>query len=170
MELKELLDRLKELKGVAFLSPREEWFVSRVISEGFSPEVVFEAVSKFLNSQPEQRRQKVPIYLCYKLLTKMRKGLPLWRERFEEKLNYAILVGAKAQLFEPKDEESAERFLLELEQKLALELLKKLSKGERLKIAKTFSAFKDSQELYKDLVRREILKLFGIKPFSLYID
>ncbi|MEN3034448.1 MAG: hypothetical protein ABDH18_05620 [Aquificaceae bacterium] len=168
--MEELINKIKTLKGIAFLSPREEWFINRAIEEGYSPQDVFEAVSEFLASQPEKRRSKVPIYLCYKNLLKMRRGLPFWRERFEKKLEYAISVGLNPESFEPSDEEKAEKFLIELEKKLAMELFKKLDEKKRASIIKTFSAFRDSPELYKDLLRREVLKLFGIRPFSLYID
>ncbi|SHK43412.1 hypothetical protein [Thermocrinis minervae] len=173
---KELKEYVLSLKGVPFLSPKEKLYLQLLEREGYPLEIVKAAISKHYMSLPQEERSKSPLYASFHILKRLaskkdtkEKGYESWREVFYQKIKQVEGFLKMESVPEPKDESQAQEILQSLESKLVKELWEKLSDEEKKAILKKFSSWKNNQELYRLLVKQEVLRRFGLKPFSLYV-
>jgi len=168
---------LMHLKGELFLSPREELFIRTLTERLRIPEeVVAEGIKRCLQSLPPERRRRFPLFRCFSAVKEVYKlykereakkqALP-WRETFYEKLE-AVKDLVEFSFEEPRSEKEAEEVLRLLERKLMGELWRKLSPQEKRKIAKKYAEFREEEELFKELVKEELRRLYRLPVLSLY--
>ena len=167
------------LKGQFFLSPRERQFINLLTKELQIPEEVLrQALEECLKAVPPEKRRKFPLFKCLKKVLELKqlharreafqKDLN-WKEIFYEKLRYASAY-LDEEVKEPQTEEEAERTLRELESKLMKRLWKELPKEEKKKIVEKYKDVKgEDEELFKELVKHELRKIYGIPELSLYV-
>lgn len=174
---KELKDFILELKGNSFfLPPRDIWFLKFLEEEGYPIEVVREGIKRFYFFYPPEKRAKLPLFMSYREIRKINRVYVKskkidWKENFFKKLEKAkIILGEEVKYTEPKDMESAERILQELESKIAQKLWDSLNKEEKTKLMKKFSVFKENKELLKAMIKRELFRGIGLKSLSLFVD
>ena len=168
-----------ELKGGDFfLSPRDREFLRILQDQEIPEEVAIEGIRRCLLSLPPSRRKKTPLFLCYGTVVKVleekrrinayREG-PDWRERFRKKLALVKDLLEEIPPF-PKDEETAKKILRDIEDRLLRRFWRRIPKEEREKITKRYRPYKREKELYRELVKREIQRRFGLPDLSLYVD
>ncbi len=170
---------ITSLKGQFFLSPRERQFINLLTKELQIPrEIVRQALEECLKAVPPEKRRNFPIFRCLKKVLELRELYAKkeafqnnidWKNIFYEKLRYASAY-INEEVKEPKTEEEAERILRELEAKLMKKLWEELPKEERKKIVKKYKSVKgEDEELFKELVKHELRKMFKIPELSLYV-
>ncbi|RMH09373.1 MAG: hypothetical protein D6699_00100 [Aquificota bacterium] len=175
---RELKDFILELKGGGFfLSPRDRWFLKFLEENAYPLEVVKEGIKRFILSYPPEKRQKLPLFLSFKEIEKLRKRhtkqkgtSESWKEKFYRRLELVRPYMADLSFKEPKDVNEAEKMLMEVEKKLAKVLWDNLSQEEKRSLLKKYATFKGEEELFKLLLRRELLKRVGISSLSLFVD
>ena len=173
------LDTLKRLKGVHFLSPKDEKVIRTLREDyGIPEEVIEEGIEECLKEVNPLRRKRYPLYRCikkvlelYKLKKRKEKVRFDWLEKFNEKLRFVEGFINISEIPEPESEEEAERILKEIERKIFQSLWDSLEKEEKRKILHKFREVKEEdEELFKELVKDELRKRFGIPYLSLYIE
>ncbi len=168
-----------ELKGGDFfLSPRDREFLRILQEQEIPEEVAMEGIRRCLLSLPPSRRRKTPLFLCYgtvvRVLEEKRRISaytegPDWRERFRRKVALVRDLLEDIPPF-PKDEETAKRVLREIEDRLLRKFWRKIPKEERERILERYRHYKRERELYRELLKREIQRRFGLPDLSLYVD
>ncbi len=175
---RELKGFILELKGEGFmLSPRDRLFLKHLEESGYPIELVREALRRFFLSYPPERRKKLPLSMCRHELERLKKHYIKketagdWREKFRQKLELAEkLLGENLLVEEPEDPARAEELLEELEKRVAKRLWEGLEEEEKKSLLRKYATFKGDEELFKLLIRRELLKRAGIKSLSLFLD
>ena len=176
---KDLEDFILRLKGgVFFLSPREKLFLKFLDEMGIPESVVKRGIEECYRSINPLKRSKYPLFLCFKnvmetyenhLRLEAQRAEIDWERRFWEKLE--LVKGmVKAKVERPASEEEAQRILKEIETRIVRNLWRKLDREEREKIKEKYKEFKDNKEIYRELVKAEVKKIFGVPDLSLYID
>lgn len=175
---RELKDFILQIKGDFFLSPRDRWFLKFLEEEGYPLEVVKEGIKKFFLFHPPNRASKLPLFMSFGQIQKLKRfyikktsqGLD-WKERFLKKLRLAEeILGRKIQVKMPEDMQSAEEILQSLSSEIAKKLWDELSREQKASLMKKFASFKQDQELFKAMIKRELFKEKGIKSLSLFVD
>ncbi len=175
---RELKDFVLQLKGDFFLSPRDRWFLKFLEEEGYPLEVVKEGIRKFFLFHPPERASKLPLFMSFGQIQKLRKlyikkpseGTD-WKEKFLRKLRLAEeILARKIEVKMPKDIQSAEELLHSLSSEIAKKLWDELGKEQKASLLKKFAIFKQDQELFKAMIKRELFKEKGIKSLSLFVD
>jgi len=167
------------LKEQFFLSPREKQFIDLLIEELRIPkEVIGHALEECLKAVPPEKRRKFPIFRCSKKILELHK-LYARREAFQNNLNWKVIFYEKLKKVEvylgekpkePKTEEEAERILREVESKLMKKLWDDLPKEEKRRIVRKYEGLrKEEEELFKELVKHELRKIYKIPELSLYV-
>ncbi len=167
------------LKGQFFLSPRERQFINLITKELQVPEdILRQALEECLKAVPPEKRRKFPLFKCLRKVLELQKlharqeafqNSLNWKEVFYEKLSYANAY-LNEEIKEPQTEEEAERILRELESKLMKKLWEELSKEERKKIVSKYKTVKEEdEELFKELIKHELRKIYKIPELSLYV-
>ncbi len=170
---------ITSLKGQFFLSPRERQFINLLTKELQVPkEVLRQALEECLRAVPPEKRKKFPLFKCLKKVLELQKlharqeafqNSLSWKEIFYEKLRYANAY-LNEEVKEPKTEEEAERILRELESKLMKKLWGELPKEEKRKIVNKYKSVKEEdEELFKELIKHELRKIYKIPELSLYV-
>lgn len=176
---RELKDFILQLRGGGFfLSPRDRWFLKFLEEEGYPLEVVREGIRKFFLLHPPERRSKLPLFMSFGEVQKLRKlhinRQPKkldWKERFLKKLRLAQdILGVELGLEPPEDMDSAEQLLQSIGAQVAKRLWDSLSREEKTEILRKFSPFREKEELFRAMVRRELFKRMGIGELSLFVD
>ncbi len=175
---KRLENFILELKGgVFFLSPREKMFLDFLEEMEIPESVVREGIEKCYTALSPKRRSKHPVFLCFKSIMEVYENFQRlsaqkveidWRRRFKEKIKLVSHM-IDGEVCEPDSEESAHRILKELERSIVSKLWKKMSKEERERIMKKYAEFKNNKEIFRELVKREVQKFYGIPDLSLYV-
>lgn len=174
---KELKDLVMELKGGDFfLSPRDRWFLKFLEESNYPLPVVREGIRRFFLKHPPERR-RLPLFMSFGEIERLRKVYKdketkgfSWQERFWDKVKVVERFLGEVKVEEPKDMESAEKTLQTLENMVAKRLWDSLSKEERSKLIKKFSQFRQEEELFKLMIKGELLKREGVKRLSLFVD
>ncbi|MEN3028586.1 MAG: hypothetical protein ABDH29_05115 [Aquificaceae bacterium] len=176
---RELKDLVLEFKsGDFFLSPRDSWFLKFLEEEGYPIEVVREGIRKFFLFYPPEKRSKLPLFMSFGEIKKLSKhhikrAPPSedWREKFRERLKRAEeILGTSLTGTEPEDIREAEEFLQGLERRIANFLWEGLGKEEKSRLMAKFRVFRNEEELFKAMIKRELLKRAGLKGLSLFLD
>lgn len=176
---KELKEYILQLKGGEFfLSPRDSWFLKFLEEEGYPLEVVREGIRKFFLFYPPERRSKLPLFMSFGEVQKLRRlhirktsETEGWKERFLKKVRLAEeILGKDIKIDIPKDIKVAEEILQNLEKEIAKKLWEELSKEEKADILRKFAPFKENEELFKSMVKRELFKRKNIRGLSLFLD
>ena len=173
----ELKDFILELRGGGFfLSPRDRWFLKFLEENAYPVDVVKEGIKKFFMSYPPEKRQKLPLFMSFREIEKLHKKYikqtshaESWKDRFYKKLEL-VRPYIDLSIDEPKDLNEAERVLAELERKLAQILWKNLSEEEKKSLVKKYAQFRKEEELFKLLIKRELLSRIGVRSLSLFVD
>ena len=102
-------------------------------------------------------------------------GFEDWEARWEKKWNLARKVltehGIDYTLSKvPESEEEAVEILSEVERAIAKALWERLSKEEKKEIQEAFRDYEDNEELFKALVKAEVLRRFGIPNLGFFAD
>ncbi|GAB6064959.1 hypothetical protein JCM9492_00510 [Aquifex pyrophilus] len=173
------LETLKRLKGVHFLSPRDEKVI-RILREEYKipEEVIEEGLEECLKGVNPLKRKKYPAYRCikkvlelYKLKKRKERKELNWLKRFKEKLSLVEDIINVSEVPKPSSEEEAERILREVEGRIFKRLWESLEKEEKKRIVyKLRDVREEDEELFKELVKDELRKRFGIPYLSLYIE
>ncbi len=176
---KRLEDFILRLKGgVFFLSPREKLFLKLLEDMGIPEHVAREGIERCYSSLNPRRRSKHPLFLCFRrvmevyenfLRIEAYRGEIDWKGRFWKKVS-SVRELISGEIEEPESEERAQEILMEIESKVMRELWRKLSGEEKRKIREKFRDFKDNEEVFRELVKRELQRRFGIPTLSLYVD
>jgi len=175
-ELREFIVSLRG--GPFFLSPREKIFLDLLEDMGIPEEVVKEGIELCLGAVEPRKRSKYPLFLCMSkildLYESYRRHMTLkdpfdWRERFNYKINL-IKDFLEEDPPVPQSEEEAERILSEIESAIIKDLWNKLDKEEKERILSSVKQFRKEDDIYKELIKREIRRIYGIPTLSLYID
>ncbi|MDQ7038721.1 MAG: hypothetical protein Q9N26_05935 [Aquificota bacterium] len=180
MRYSKRLERLVlNLKGGGFfLSPRDREFLKLLEDQGIPEEVVEEGIKKCLTGINPSKRGKTPLFLCYRTVMETYENwrrikaygeMPDWRERFRKKLE-AVKGFIRKVPPAPGTEEEARRVLREIEDRIMRNLWKKMPAEERRKIRRKYERYREERELYRELVKREIRKMFNLPDLSLYVD
>ncbi len=167
------------LKGQFFLSPRERQFINLLTKELQVPEdILRQALEECLKAVPPEKRRKFPLFKCLRKVLELQK-LHTRQEAFQNSLNwkevfYEKLRDASAYLNEkvkePQTEEEAEKILRELESKLMKKLWNELPREEKRKIVEKYKTVKkEDEELFKELIKHELRKIYKIPKLSLYV-
>ena len=176
-------EKLKELilsmKGeVFFLSPRELAFLDLLEDMGIPESIVEEGIKECYRSINPYRRSKHPVFMCLKTIMsvyenymrleaqKMRLD---WKKRFYKKLEL-VKEFIKERVEEPRSEEEAEMLLRRIEDSILRALWKDIPKSERAKMVSKYEEFKENEEIYRELIKSEVRRFFGLPRLSLYID
>ena len=174
--LEEFVLRLKG--GVFFLSPREKLFLKFLEEMGVPEGVVRRGIEECYRSLNPLKRSKYPLFLCFrKVMEVYENHLRLeaqrveidWERRFREKLDLVkglIKTGIK----KPRSEEEAQRILKEIETRIVRNLWRRMKEEERERIKEKYREFEGNREIYGELIKAEVKKLFGIPDLSLYVD
>ncbi len=167
-----------ELKGgVFFLSPRERTFLELLEDMGIPEEIVREGVENCYRALNPRRRSKYPLFLCFRSIMESYENYQKlrvqrldidWKRRFYEKIK--LVQDLIKEVEEPSSEEEAQRILKEAEREILKKLWKKLSREERERIKKKYEGFRENKELFGELVKGELKRMFGIPDLSLYVD
>ncbi len=176
---KKLETLILELKGGDFfLSPRDREFLKALEEMGVPEEVAFEGVRRCLESVAPKKRSKTPLFLCFSAVMEAFENWRRlkayeehwsWRDRFRKKIE--LVKGLIRKLPpEPRTEEEARRILSDLEKRILRNLWRRLPEEERKRILKKYSKFKENKDLYRELVKEELRKRFGLPNLSLYVD
>ncbi|RMH80767.1 MAG: hypothetical protein D6674_02640 [Acidobacteria bacterium] len=174
---RELRQLVLELKGGEFfLSPRDRWFLKFLEENNYPLPVVKEGIRRFFLKHPPERR-RLPLFMSFGEIEKLRKvyrkgeakGFS-WQERFWDKVKVAERFLGELKLKEPEDMESAEGTLQMLENTLAKKLWDNLPKEEKLRLRRKFSQFATEEELFKLMIKRELLKREGLGRLSVFVD
>ncbi len=175
-KLSELVLSLKG--GVFFLSPRERAFLDMLEDMGIPLRVVIEGIRDCYVALPPGRRSKYPLFMCFKYVMKRYEDflrieaqkLELnWRDRFLKKLSLVKNLVTE-EVPAPKSEEEAERTLRDIEAKILKGLWRKLSPQEKERIREKYKDFKDNQEIFGELIKSELRRIYGIPHLSIYVD
>ncbi len=175
---KELKDLILELKDCFFLSPRDRWFLKFLEEEGYPLEVVKEGIKRFFLFHPPERRSKLPLHMSFGEIKRLKKlhikkpseGID-WKDKFLKKLRLAEeILQKKVEIDVPESIEKAEEILQDLEAQIAKRLWESLSKEEKARLLKKFAPFKERQDLFKAMVKRELFREKGIRSLSLFLD
>lgn len=176
---RELKDFILELRGSGFfLSPRDRWFLKFLEEEGYPVSIVKEGIRKFFLFYPPERRAKLPLFMSFGEIEKLKRhhtervtSRKDWRERFKEKVNMAeTVLGQELEKPNPRNVEEAEEFLQSLESLIAKRLWESLSKEEKAQIVSKFKVFKEREDLFKAMVKRELFKRAGLKSLSIFLE
>jgi len=170
-----------KLKGQFFLSPREEKFLKYLKEELNLPDnVIEEGIKECLKSVNPYLRKNYPIFRClskileiYKLKSTLeeRSNHLNWRRVFERKIDSVKHLLGTQEFKIPKSEEEAEEILRSLEKELFKKLWKELSDVEKKKIIAKYKEVKqENEELFKELVKHELRRIYEIPYLSLYVD
>ena len=176
---KSLIDFIISMRGGSFfLSPREKIFLEVLEEMGVPEEVVKEGIEICLGAVDPRKRSKYPVFLCMKKVLEIfetyRKHNAIretfdWRERFNFKIQL-VRDYIDAEPPPPASEEDAERILMETESKIMKQLWDKLGQEKKKRILEAVSQFRKEDDIYKELVKREIRKIYGLPVLSLYVD
>jgi hypothetical protein len=180
MRYSKRLERLiMELKGGEFfLSPRDREFLRILEEQGIPEEVVEEGIRRCLSGVNPSRRDRTPLFLCYRTVREVyenwrrlkayQEGEP-WRERFLRKLELARGLVRKVPPL-PKTEEEAARYLKDLEDRILRNFWRRIPREDRERILKKYEKYKEEKVLYRELIKREIRRRFNLPELSLYVD
>ncbi len=175
----ELEGFILRMKGeVLFLSPREKLFLKFLSEMGVPESVVREGVERCYTAINPRRRPRRPLFLCFReimdayerfvRISAQRAEID-WRRRFREKLNLVRDL-LRGEVEEPHTEEEAQKVLKQLEAKIVRSLWRRMSPEERERILKKYSDFRGNREIYSELIRSEVKKIYGLPDLSLYVD
>lgn len=176
---RELKDYILLLRGGGFfLSPRDIWFLKFLEDEGYPIEVVKEGIRKFFAFHPPEKRPKLPLHMSFgeikklrRLHTKKKAQEHGWKEKFLQRLSLAEeLLQRKIEIEMPQSVQKAEEILERLEAEIAKRLWESLSKEEKTALFKKFAPFREKEDLFKAMIKRELFKQRGIKGLSLFLD
>ena len=167
------------LKGQFFVSPREEIFIEFLKSELNIPEeIIEEGIRECLNSVPPEKRRKYPISKCYGkvmevfknyLREKAKRNHINWKEEFQKKISL-VKSFIDFEVIEPKSESEAEEILNEIEKKIIKKLWDGMEDKEKRQLISKYKDIKrESKELFKELIKEEVRKKFGIPVLSIYV-
>jgi len=70
----------------------------------------------------------------------------------------------------PEGMQTAEEILQSLSSEIAKKLWDELSREQKASLMKKFASFKQDQELFKAMIKRELFKEKGIKSLSLFVE
>ncbi len=168
-----------ELKGgVFFLSPRERIFLSFLEEMGIPEHVVREGIENCYRAVNPRRRSKRPLFLCMgEIMEAYERFLRLeaqrleidWRRRFREKVELVKDL-LKGEVGEPKSEEDAQRILKEIERQIVRALWSKMDPQQRRRIREKFKDFESRRDIYGELIKAEVKRLYNLPDLSLYVD
>ncbi|NPB07923.1 MAG: hypothetical protein GXN96_03225 [Aquificae bacterium] len=167
------------LKGQFFLSPRERFLIQLLREElGYPEEVIAKGIEECLRGVPPDRRRKYPLFRCLgkirELYEKKRREEALvhgvdWRKAFSEKLRAIEVFLPVSGVATPGSEEEAEKTLRELESRLMKKLWEELPREKKKEILKKYGTVREEdEELFRELVREELRKLFSVPSLSIY--
>jgi len=164
------------LKGTFFLSPREEAFIKRLITEFKVPEPLVEkGLEECLRAVPPERRARFPLFRCARTVLRLyereKKTRPAaaygWQKAFKEKARLlSRLLGVKPP--EADSPEEAQRVLYKLEEELLRRLWRRLSPSQKKEILELYEPFKSRPEVYRELIKEELRRRFNLPNFTLY--
>lgn len=178
---RELKDSVLSLKEVFFLSPREIWFLKFLEDAGYPLEIVKEGIEEFYLSIPPEKRSKTPLFFSFEYVKRayeryaLKKGRQVkmdWFKTYKEKLESVkhLLKDANLSKIEPENEAQAENILISIENILVKRTWEAMPKEEKNKILRKYSQFRENEELFKLMIKYEVMKKYGIKPLSLYVS
>jgi len=176
---RDLEDFILEMKGeVLFLSPRERMFLNFLSEMGVPEEVVRQGVERCYTAVNPFRRARRPLFLCFReimeayerfvRLSAQRAEID-WKRRFREKIELVKDL-LKEELREPTSEEEAQRILKRIESGIVRALWRKMSPSEKERILRKYKDFRKNREVYRELVKAEVKRIYGIPDLSLYVD
>jgi hypothetical protein len=175
---KELKDGILSLKDVFFLSPREIWFLKFLEDAQYPLQVVKEGINEFYRAVPPEKRSKTPLFFAFENIKKayhrytLQQGRSVkidWLKTYEEKLKQVRRFLEDIKLKEPKTPEEAEENLKLIEGVITKKLWDSLKKEEKAKILKKYSQFKENEELFKLMIKHELMKMFNLPLLSIYV-
>ncbi len=176
---KRLESFILEMKGgVFFLSPRERMFLDYLEEMGVPEEVVREGIARCYTSLNPRRRSKYPLFLCFKtvmeeyenyLRLEAQKVSIDWRRRFEKKISL-VRDYLEKDVPVPENEESAQEILKEIEREIVRRLWRSMDREERKRIKEKYREFENRRDIYGELIKREVQRIYGIPNLSLYVD
>lgn len=176
MSIEELITTLKEQ---FFLSPSEKRFV-KLLTESLNipEEIIKQAIEECLRAVPPDRRRKFPIFRCFKKVLELKemyireKAIQEeldWKKIFSVKLKYAREY-TDLKVKEPRSREEAEKILREIESTIMKKLWENLPKEKKREIVKKYERIKsEDEELFKELVKYELRRIYKLPDFSLYV-
>ncbi|AAC06807.1 hypothetical protein [Aquifex aeolicus] len=166
------------LKGQFFLSPREEKFLRLLEEMGIPEEDIQEGIRECLKSVSPKKRKNFPLFKCFSKILEVNKVRALergkrehldWKRVFERKVSVVKHL-LDFNYTEPKTEEEAEKTLQEIERKIFKKLWENLDKERKREIYNKYKEVKEDEELFKELIKHELRKIFQIPVLSLYVD
>jgi len=175
MSTKELIC---SLKGQFFLSPREEKFIKLLKEMGIPEEDIQEGIMECLKSVSPRRRKNYPLFKCFPKILEVNKVKALergkkehlnWKKVFERKVS-SVAHLIDFEYTEPKTEEEAEFILQGIEKKLFKKLWSNLSQEKKREIYSKYREVREDEELFKELIKYELRRIYGIPVLSLYVD
>ncbi|MFN3814150.1 MAG: hypothetical protein ACK4SM_05965 [Aquificaceae bacterium] len=177
---KELKGLILSLKDVFFLSPREIWFLKFLEESGYPLDLVADGIKKFYTSLPPEKRSKVPVFFAFKeikrfyeaFLHKKAREIKIdWRKKFFNKIEEVKKYLPKDYTLRmPQNEKEAEKILNKIEDLVAKNLWNSLTDESKHIIIKKYIQFKDNKQIFKLMIKNEVLKMWNIKTLSLYVD
>ena len=176
---KKLEEFILHLKGgVFFLSPREKIFLRFLEELGVPESIVRTGIEECYRAVNPMKRSKHPLFLCFRsIMEAYENHLRLeaqkididWRKRFRKKLGLVKDL-IKTSVKEPESEEEAQKILKEIETRIVRDLWKRLSKEEKKRIKEKYKDLEKNKEIYGELIKAEVKKIFGVPDLSLYTD
>ncbi|RUM28143.1 MAG: hypothetical protein DSY32_04755 [Aquifex sp.] len=175
MNTKELI---YTLKGQFFLSPREERFLNLLKEMGIPEEDIREGIRECLKSVNPKKRKNYPLFKCFSKILEVNKVKALergkrehlnWKKIFERKVS-SVKHFIDFDYGKPKTEEEAEKILQDIERKLFKKLWESLEESKKREIYKKYREVKEDRELFKELIKHELRKIYKIPVLSLYVD
>ena len=178
---RELRDFILELKGdVAFLSPRERWFLKLLEDRGYPLEVVKQGIKEFYKALRKERRATTPLFLSFPYIERVQSRYSRkkprevridWKSRFREILEKVKdLIPQDFKNLDPSTEEEAESILRDLEKRLLKRLWDNLPEEQKREILKKYAPFRGNEDFFKMLIKTELFRLYNIPQMSIYVS
>lgn len=176
---RDLKDYILQLRGGGFfLSPRDVWFLKFLEEEGYPVEVVREGIRRYFIFHPPEKRSRLPLYMSFGEIKKLKKLHVKkktqeldWKEKFLQRIKLAEeILQKKIEVEVPENMQKAEEILERLEAELAKRLWESLSKEEKTALFRKFASFREKEDLFKAMIKRELFRQKGIKGLSLFVD
>ncbi len=170
--LKDFILELK--KDVLFLSPRERWFLKVLEEQGYSLEAVKKGIEKFYKALRPDRRSTTPVFFAFSQIQKLQKELSKkktnkrdydWKEKFRKNIE-KIRDYIKEPISEPSTKEEAEEVLRKIENAVVKSIWDCMPQEEKRAILRKYAQFKENEELFKFLIKLEIMSRYNIPKIS----
>jgi hypothetical protein len=167
-----------DIKGEFFLSPRERLFLEFLKERSIPEEVILEGLRRCYEEIPPPKRHRYPLFLCRthvercyeEFLLKHSTELDFdWRKAFRNKVE-ALRDFLRVIPACPDTEEEAQQLLRSIEAELMKELWDGLDKSKKRELFRRFAKFRQEEDLFRELIKEELRKMYNLPSFSLYSE